>query len=77
LFIWTGGWGGSLCVVNVMWIDLDPLAFILQFLNQFWIESRLVCSLYEAITGSLCIVLRIVGKGCCGGFWWGWQVCSV
>jgi hypothetical protein len=37
------------------WIDLDPLAFILHFLNQFWAESRLVCSLYEAMGGSLSV----------------------
>jgi hypothetical protein len=34
LFIWTGG-HISLRVVNVAWIDLDSLAFILHFLNQF------------------------------------------
>jgi hypothetical protein len=32
LFIWTGG-HVSLRVVNVTWIDLDLLAFILHFLN--------------------------------------------
>jgi hypothetical protein len=52
LFIWTGG-NISLHVVNVIWINLDPLAFILHSLNLFWIESRLVCSLCEAMTGSL------------------------
>jgi hypothetical protein len=36
-----------------MWINLDPLALILHFLNQFWIASRLVCSLCEAMAGSL------------------------
>jgi hypothetical protein len=32
-----GGGGGQiyLRVLNVMWIDLDPLAFILNFLKQF------------------------------------------
>jgi hypothetical protein len=34
LFVWTGG-HVSLRVVNVTWIDLNPLAFILHFLNQF------------------------------------------
>jgi hypothetical protein len=34
LFIWTGG-HVSFRVVNVTWIDLDFLAFILHFLNQF------------------------------------------
>jgi hypothetical protein len=32
LFIWTGG-HVSLRVVNVTWIDLDSLAFILHFLK--------------------------------------------
>jgi hypothetical protein len=45
----------SLRVVNVTWIDLDPLAFILHFLNQFRIASRLVCSLCEAVAGSLSV----------------------
>jgi hypothetical protein len=39
-------------VVNFTWIDLDPLAFILHFFNQFWIASRLVCSFCEAMAGS-------------------------
>jgi hypothetical protein len=54
LFIWTGG-HVSLHVVNVSWIDLDSLAFILNFLNQSWIASRSVCtsSLCEAMAGSL------------------------
>jgi hypothetical protein len=57
------GWGKghvSLHVVNVMWIDLDPLAFILHFLNQFWIASRLVCSLCEAMAGSLSVATTAV-----------------
>jgi hypothetical protein len=33
LFIWTGGYI-SLRVVNVTWIDLDPLAFILHFFKS-------------------------------------------
>jgi hypothetical protein len=33
LFIWVMGGGHvAVCVVNVTWIDLDPLAFILHFL---------------------------------------------
>jgi hypothetical protein len=36
LFIWTRG-HVSLRVVNVMRIYLNPLAFILHFLNKFWI----------------------------------------
>jgi hypothetical protein len=41
--------------VNVTWINLHPLAFVLHFLNQFWIASRLVCSFCEAMAGSLSI----------------------
>jgi hypothetical protein len=41
--------------VNVIRINLDPLAFILHFLNLFWIASRLVCSFCEAMTGSLSV----------------------
>jgi hypothetical protein len=43
----------SFCVANVTWINLHPLAFIIHFLNQFWIASRLVCSFCEAMAGSL------------------------
>jgi hypothetical protein len=32
----------SLHVVNVTFTDLDLLAFILHFLNQYWIAARLV-----------------------------------
>jgi hypothetical protein len=35
--------------VDVTWIDLDPLAFILHFQAQFWIAARLVCSVCEAM----------------------------
>jgi hypothetical protein len=45
----------SLRVMNVTWIDLDPLSFILHFLNQFWIAARLVCSFREAMAGSLSV----------------------
>jgi hypothetical protein len=43
----------SLLMANVTWTDLDPLAFILHFLNKIWIAARLVCSLCEAMAGSL------------------------
>jgi hypothetical protein len=43
----------SFHLVHVMRIDLDLLAFILYFVNQFWIASRLVCSVYDAMAGSL------------------------
>jgi hypothetical protein len=49
-------------VVNVMWINVDPLAFILNFLNPFWIASRLVCSMCEAMTGSLSVVITAVSS---------------
>jgi hypothetical protein len=70
LFIWTGE-HISPRVVNVTWIDLDSLAFILNFVNQFWIASRLVCSFCEATAGPLSMghYCRIIGKGCCGRFW--------
>jgi hypothetical protein len=48
--------------VNVTWIDLDPLAFILHILNQFWIASRLVCSFYEAMAGSLSVANTVVSS---------------
>jgi hypothetical protein len=57
--MWTVG-HTSLCVMNVTWTDLDPFAFILHFLNQFWIASRLVCSLYEAMAGSLSMATTAV-----------------
>jgi hypothetical protein len=59
MFIWTRG-HISLCVVNVTWIDLDPLAFILHFLKQFWIASTLVCSFCEAIVESLSMATTAV-----------------
>jgi hypothetical protein len=47
--MWTGG-HVSLRVVNVTWIELDPLAFILHFLNQPWIASRSSCSFCVAMS---------------------------
>jgi hypothetical protein len=52
LFIWTGE-HVSLHVVNVTWTILDPVAFVLHFINQFWIAAKLICSFYEAMAGSL------------------------
>jgi hypothetical protein len=49
----------SLSEVNVTWIDLDPLAFILHLFNQFWIASRLGCSLCEAMAGSLSVTTAV------------------
>jgi hypothetical protein len=45
-----------------MWIALHLLAFILHFLNQFWIENRLVCSFCEAIAGSLSVASTAVSS---------------
>jgi hypothetical protein len=61
LFLWTGG-HVSLRVVNLTWIDMDPLVFILQFLNQFWIASRSACSLCEAMAGSLSVATTAVSS---------------
>jgi hypothetical protein len=38
-----------------MWIDMDLLAFIVHFSSQFWIASRLVCNLCDAMAGSLSV----------------------
>jgi hypothetical protein len=56
----VGGGHVSVCVVNVTWINLDPLPLILNFLNQFCIASRLVCSLCEAMAGSLTVATTAV-----------------
>jgi hypothetical protein len=64
-------WGHVvLHMMNVIWTNLDPLAFILHVLNQFRIASRLVCSLCEAMARSLCGATTAVlpTKGCCGRF---------
>jgi hypothetical protein len=39
----------------MMCVDLDPLAFILHFVSQLCITSKLVCSLGEA--GSLSVAI--------------------
>jgi hypothetical protein len=44
--------------VNVT--DLDPLAFILHFLSQYWIAARLVCSFCEAMAGTLSVASTAV-----------------
>jgi hypothetical protein len=43
-----------------MGIDLDPLASILRFLNQFWIASKLVCSFSAAMARSLSVATTAV-----------------
>jgi hypothetical protein len=45
LFMWTEG-HVALRVVKVTWVDLEPPAFILYFLSQRWIVSRLVLLSY-------------------------------
>jgi hypothetical protein len=52
----------ALRVVNVMCIDLDPLAFILHFASQLCIASKLVCSLFEAMAGSLAVAITAVSS---------------
>jgi hypothetical protein len=42
---------------------VTELAFILNFLNQFWIASSFLCSLCEAITGSLSVATTAVSSG--------------
>jgi hypothetical protein len=45
-----------------MWIDLDPLALIIQFLNKFWIAGRLVCNFCEAMATSLSVATSAVSS---------------
>jgi hypothetical protein len=52
----------SFCVGNVTWFDLDTLAFILHFLNHFWIASGLVCSLRDAMSSSLSVASTTVSS---------------
>jgi hypothetical protein len=52
----------SLRVVNVTRTDLDPLAFILNFLNQFWIAAKLACSFCEAMAGSRSVASTAVSS---------------
>jgi hypothetical protein len=57
----TGG-HVPLRVVNVMCIDLDQLAFFLHFASQLCIASKLVCSLLEAMAGSLSATITAVSS---------------
>jgi hypothetical protein len=52
----TGG-HVALRVVSVMCVDLDPLAFILHYASQLCIANKLVCSLLEAMAGSLSVAI--------------------
>jgi hypothetical protein len=45
-----------------MCVDLDPLAFILHFVSQLCIASKLVCSLGEGMAGSLWLLLLSSAK---------------
>jgi hypothetical protein len=45
-----------------MCIDLDPLAFILHFASQLCIASKFVCSLLEAMAGSLSMAITSVSS---------------
>jgi hypothetical protein len=51
-------------MVNVTWLDLDSLAFVLHFLNYeyFWITPRLVCSFCEAMAVSLSVASTAVSS---------------
>jgi hypothetical protein len=72
----------SLHVANVMRIDFDPLSFILHFINQSLIAGRLLCSLCEAMAGTLSVVttailsawVAVVDSGEVGRFCSVWQV---
>jgi hypothetical protein len=60
-------WGGvrgqvSLRMVNVTWANLDPLAFIVNFFNHFWIGSVLTCSFCETIIGPLSVANTAVSS---------------
>jgi hypothetical protein len=49
-------------MVNVICVVLDSLAFILHFVNQLCIASKLVCSLFEAMAGSLSVVITALSS---------------
>jgi hypothetical protein len=61
LFIWTRE-HIFLHVANVTWTKLDPLAFVLHFLNQLWIVARFVCSICGAMAGSLSVTTTAVSS---------------
>jgi hypothetical protein len=49
-------------MVNVMCVDLDALAFIFHFASQFCIASKFVCSLRDAMAGSLSVAITAVSS---------------
>jgi hypothetical protein len=59
--MWTGG-QVSLRVVNVMWTDLDLLAFTFYYFNHFCIVSRLDCGFCESMLGSLSLASTAVSS---------------
>lgn len=44
----------SLCLINVMWLDFDSLAFMRHFFSHSWIFLRLSCKFLDADIGSVC-----------------------
>jgi hypothetical protein len=46
----------------VICVDLDPLDFSLHFASQLCIASKLVCSLFEAISESLSVAITAVSS---------------
>jgi hypothetical protein len=61
IFIRTGG-QVSLRVVQVMWVNLEPLAFTNHILSHFWIARSPVCSLWEAMAGSQSVAKTAVSS---------------
>jgi hypothetical protein len=49
-------------MMNVTCIDLDPLPFNFHFVSQLCIASKLVCSLSEAMFGSLSMAITDVSS---------------
>jgi hypothetical protein len=45
-----------------MCVNLDPLAFVLNFANQLCIASKLVCNLLEAIAGPWSVAITAVSS---------------
>jgi hypothetical protein len=45
-----------------MCVDFDPLAFLLHFASQLRIASKMVCSLLEAMAGSLSVAITAVSS---------------
>jgi hypothetical protein len=45
-----------------MCADLDPVAFIVHFVSQLCIAGKFVCSLREAMAGSLSVAITAVSS---------------